>query len=136
MLQRVRSAAIIGAAMLLAISWSFALIRLKTGFYPALWAAALPLLAFYYCSGPRPFGASWKHLPAAMIAVYILVLWHVAEPYQALGVPCTVAGGLGAAGAAFAGGRLRAAELAAEAPRSRKHAQRFARRAARTAAGR
>lgn len=113
MLQRARTAALIGATIMLAISWSFALIRLQTGAYPALWAAALPLLAFYYCSGPRPFGASWRRLPAAMIAVYTLVLWHVAQPYGVRGAVYTIAAAVTAAVAAFVAAHLRTAHLAA-----------------------
>lgn len=83
MLLRLRSAALVGATIALGISWSFSLLHVRTQLYPLLWAAAMPLLALYYVSGaPR---TSWRHLPAAALSVYAVVLWRISSGYGLLG---------------------------------------------------
>jgi hypothetical protein len=124
MLPRVRSAALIAATVLMGISWSFALVRIKTGAYPFLWAAALPLLAFYFSSGPRPFQIS-RYVPAGMVALYTLVLWHITASLGMVGALVTVAAAAGAAGALWLGAYLHSAALARQKPtRSRRAAKR------------
>ncbi|HLZ68750.1 MAG TPA: hypothetical protein VKV26_02460 [Dehalococcoidia bacterium] len=90
MLVKLRGGALIGATVALGISWSFALVHIKTGALPLLWAAAMPLLAFYYLSGPPR--AAWKHLPAAALSIYALVLWRVSSGYGAIGGVATALG--------------------------------------------
>jgi hypothetical protein len=105
MLLRARSAMLIGATVLLGISWSFALARIRTAAEPYLWAAALPLLLFYLTSGPRPFGiARWA--PAGMAAVYVLVLWQVTRPEGTTGALLTLAAAATGAVALWLGSAL------------------------------
>jgi hypothetical protein len=66
---RLRSTALVGATITLGISWS--------------WAAAMPLLATYYAT--RASRAAWKHLPAAALSLYALVLWRISGSYGLLG---------------------------------------------------
>jgi hypothetical protein len=80
---RLRSAALVGATIVLGISWSFSLLHVRTQVYPLLWATAMPLLAFYYVNrSPR---GTWKHLPAAALSVYALVLWRISGGYGLFG---------------------------------------------------
>ncbi|GEM_PF-2110501 len=103
-LVKLRSAALIGATMALGISWSFALLHIKTAVYPLLWAAAMPLLAFYYLSGPPR--TAWKHLPAAALSIYAVVLWRVSSGYGALGGIATALGIAGSLAAFWLAARL------------------------------
>ena len=105
MVPRARSAALIAATVLMGISWSFALVRIKTGVYPYLWAAALPLLAFYFSSGPRSLQLS-RYVPAGMVALYTLVLWHITGSLGVTGAVGTVLAGAAAAGALWLGAAL------------------------------
>jgi len=89
--QRLRGLAIISATVLFGISWTFAMLRVRTDTYPLLWALAMPPLAFYYFSGPQRL-TGWKHLPAAALSIYAVVLWQVAHKYGAAGIAATVAG--------------------------------------------
>jgi len=119
MLLRARSATLIGATILMGISWSFALARIRTAAEPYLWAAALPLLLFYLTSGRRPFGiARW--VPAGMAALYVLVLWRVTRAEGATGALLTLAAAATGAVALWLGAALDA--------RQRRVADRRARR--------
>lgn len=128
-IQGIRSAALIVATVMLGISWSFALFHIHTAAYPLLWAIAMPPLAFYYCSGGFRVG-TWKHLPAATLAIYAVVLWQVSHKFGLFGAITAIVGILAATGSMWLGSRLsprRAATLAAPtvapqrpAPRSRR----------------
>lgn len=102
---RVRTLSLLGATILLGISWSFAMVHIKTSLYPLFWAAAMPLLALYYFAGEKRLG-SWKHLPAAAISIYAVMLWQVTRGYGSIGPIVTVLGVLGSLVAAWLGGRL------------------------------
>ena len=104
-LHRTRSLALVVAVVLLGISWSFALFRIHTVAYPLLWALAMPPLAFYYFSGSVRLG-SWKHTPAAALAIYAVVLWQVSHGFGALGAVSALAGIAAATGAMWLGSRL------------------------------
>lgn len=99
-----RSLSIAGATILLGISWSFAVLHIRTASYPLLWAAAMPLLAFYYFSGEKRYGG-WKHLPAAALSIYAVVLWQVTKSYGATGTIATVLGVVASTVAVWLGGR-------------------------------
>jgi len=102
---RVRLGAITVATVLLGISWSFALFQIRTSFYPVIWAAAMPFLAFYYASGSWRAG-SWRYLPAATLSIYAVVLWQVSHSYGLSGSASAVLGVCAAAVAFWLGGRL------------------------------
>jgi hypothetical protein len=105
---RLRSAALAGATVLLGISWSFTLVHVRTTAYPFLWSAAMPLLAFYYAADtPRP--GLWKHLPAAAISLYALVLWHAVHGDGVRGVVIMAVAIPSSLLAVWLGGRCRAA---------------------------
>jgi hypothetical protein len=130
MLPRLRSAALIGAIVLMGISWSFALVRIKTDAYPYLWSAALPLLAFYFSSGPSKLPIS-RRVPAGMVAIYTLVLWRVTQSQGLSGALLTVLAGVAGAGVLWLGARLQA--TAAVTPAVTPAAARRAAKRARTA---
>ncbi len=96
---------LIVATVLLGISWSFAIFHIRTAVYPLLWAAALPFLAFAYVAGDWRVG-TWKHLPAAAVTLYAVVLWRVSQPYGRLGMLSAVAGIAAAGAALWLGSRL------------------------------
>ncbi len=100
-----RSLSIVGATILLGISWSFAVLHIRTTSYPLLWTAAMPLLAFYYFAGDRRVG-SWKHLPAAALSIYAVVLWQATRSYGAAGAITTVCGVVVSAVAVWLGERV------------------------------
>ena len=133
MLPRARSAALIAATVLMGISWSFALARIKTGVYPYLWATALPLLAFYFSSGTRSFHIA-RYVPAGMVALYTLVLWRITAPLGVTGVLVTALAGAAAAGALWLGARLQRRAAARQQPVISRRAAKRA-RAARAIAG-
>jgi hypothetical protein len=115
-IRKLRSAALVTATLLFGISWSFTLVHIKTGIYPLLWALAMPPLAFYYFAGTRRSGA-WKHLPAAALSVYALILWQVSHSYGTSGVLATIGGVLLSGAAGFLGTRIsRSAPPAVVAP--------------------
>jgi hypothetical protein len=135
-LAKLRGAALVGATVSLGISWSFALAHIKTPVYPLLWAAAMPLLAFYYISGaPR---AAWKHLPAAALSIYALVLWRISGGYGVLGGIATALGVVISLGAFWLATRLGATAARSRAAAQPGHTASGAprRRRARAAAGR
>lgn len=103
--QRVRSLALVVATITLGISWSFALFHIRTSAYPVLWAVAMPPLAFYYFSGPTRFG-TWKHLPAAALAIYAVVLWQVSHSFGLFGAVTAVCGVVAATAAMVIGSRM------------------------------
>jgi hypothetical protein len=82
-----------------------ALVHVRTALYPALWALAMPPLAFYYFSGSMRVG-TWKHLPAAALALYAVVLWQVAHGFGLVGAAAAVCGIVAATGAMVLGSRL------------------------------
>lgn len=130
MLLRARSATLIGATILMGIGWSFALARTGRGAEPYLWAAALPLLLFYFASGRRPFGiARW--VPAGMAALYVLALWHATRQGGATGAVLTLLAAVAGAGALWLGTALAAAQSRAGAPRARRRGRTRGQRAAR-----
>lgn len=137
MLPRLRSAALIGATVLMGISWSFALVRIKTGAYPYLWATALPLLAFYFSSGPSKLPIS-RRIPAGMVALYTLILWHVTQSRGLTGALLTVSAGAAGAAALWFGAHLQASATPQQPEPTPAAARRAAKRArsARAAAGR
>lgn len=99
-----RSTSIAAATIILGISWSFALFHIRTTAYPLLWSAAMPLLAFYYFSGEQRTGI-WKHLPAAALSIYAVVLWQVSRGYGTAGTVATAMGVLASVAAVWFGGR-------------------------------
>ncbi len=104
-IRTVRSVALVAATVLLGISLTFAFARIHTTAYPLLWAAAMPLLGFYYFSGSSRW-MTWKHLPAAAMALYAVVLWQVAKGYGSTGMAATAGGVLASVAAAWLGGRF------------------------------
>jgi len=103
--QQLRSMSLVVATVLLGISWSFALFHVKTSVYPLLWALAMPPLAFWYFSAEKQFG-TWKHLPAAALSVYAVVLWQVTRSYGLPGMLSTLVGVLAATIAVWLAGRV------------------------------
>ena len=90
---QLRLAALMGATLLLGASWLLSVMHIRGGLYPLLWAAPMPLLAFYYASTkPRP--GLWKHLPAGAVSIYAVVLLQVVrgQHYGALGIGAVVLG--------------------------------------------
>jgi len=104
-IQKLRTGALVAAVVLFGISWSFTLLRFRTSTYPLLWALSMPPLAFYYFSRPKRL-ASWKHLPAAAISIFAVVLWQVTRSYGLMGSVSTVAGVLLSGAGAWLGSRL------------------------------
>lgn len=114
-MQRLRSGAIVAATVLLGITWSFALFHIKTPVYPLLWAVAMPLLAFYYFSGSARLNG-WKHLPAAALSIYAVVLWQVSRHYGIAGGLATALGVLASLAAVWLGGRASSNQRPVAAP--------------------
>ncbi|MHB8577033.1 MAG: hypothetical protein ACYDCQ_17105 [Dehalococcoidia bacterium] len=104
-IQQLRGLTLIVAVITLGISWSFALFHIHTAVYPLLWAIAMPPLAFYYCSGGFRIG-TWKHLPAATLAIYAVVLWQISHKFGVFGAVSAAVGIIAATGAMWLGSRL------------------------------
>lgn len=96
----------------------------QSSVYPLFWAAAMPLLALYYLAGEKRIG-TWRHLPAAALSIYAVMLWQVTKGYGSIGPIVTVLGVLGSLVAAWLGGRLSSsnkATVASVAPAPTKQA--------------
>jgi hypothetical protein len=129
-LQRIHSAALIVATVLLGISWSFALVHVQTHAYPLLWAAAMPALALYYATGGPRTGLA-RHVPAGAVTVYALILWQVSGSAGSAGRLATILAVLASMATLAFGTRLataaraRAVASARRTSRGRKRRQRL-----------